>query len=197
MKNLPLLSKLFGVLLFFGFSSIQAAEYSLDGAHSKMGFSVDYMMFSEVDGRFKDFDLKLNWDAKSPEKSSVKFTIKAASIFTDNEKRDGHLKSPDFLDVEKYPEITFVSKSFSKKGKEVVVSGDFTLHGVTKEISFPVKVNNLGNDPWGNTKVAFTAKPTLNRMDYGVKWNKALEAGGILVGEEVRANFVIIAIEKK
>jgi polyisoprenoid-binding protein YceI len=183
MKNLKI-SML--ILLFSYLAATAQTIWKVDAAHSKVQFTISHMVISEVTGRFKDFDVTITNMGNDFANSKVNATIKTASISTDNEKRDGHLRSADFFDVEKFPEITFVSKSFVKSGKDVYkVSGDLTMHGVTKSVVLDTKLSGETKDPWGNSMSAFKATTSLSRKDFGIVWNKTLEAGGVLVGENV------------
>ncbi len=160
--------------------------YSIDKAHSEVSFQIRHLV-TNVRGQFDDYNGVIKMDAEKPESSSVEFTIQAASINTFNADRDKHLRTPDFFDVEKFPTITFKSTSIKKTSASAYeVMGDFTMHGVTKPIT--LKVTFLGKvaDPWGNTKAGFETAASLNRKDYGINWNKALDAGGFILGEEVK-----------
>lgn len=170
-----------------------AADWTLDAAHSSIKWSVDHMVISETTGQFNEFDVKiLNFDGGDATKSKVVVTVKTASIDSDNEKRDEHLKSPDFFDVAQHPEAKFESTSIKKTGEgKYEVTGPFTLHGVTKTITFPVEFRGTVKDPWGNTKAGFKATMTLNRTDYGLTWSKTLETGGLVVGNDVDLTFNI------
>jgi polyisoprenoid-binding protein YceI len=161
-------------------------QYSVDNSHSDIAFSVRHMVFAKVRGHFTKWTAQLSYDAADPAKSSVEVSIDAGSIDTREPQRDGHLKSPDFLDAEKFPTITFKSRSVQTTApKHYTLTGDLTIHGVTKETSFEVEELGRGKDPWGNDRVLFGAKGSVNRVDFGLKWNQALEAGGVLVGEKV------------
>jgi polyisoprenoid-binding protein YceI len=177
---------LFILTLVTAFSLSAQTTWKIDVAHSKVLFTVSHMVISEVTGRFTDFDATLTQNGNDFSDGKLSATIKTASVNTDNDGRDKHLRSADFFDAEKNPEITFVSKSFEKTGKDTYkITGDFTLRGVTKTVTLDAKFNGTGKDPWGNTKAGFKATTTINRTDFGAKWNKALEAGGLLVGENV------------
>jgi polyisoprenoid-binding protein YceI len=174
------------------FVTTAQTTWKADVAHSKVEFSISHMVISEVTGRFKDFEATLIqtnddlWDGK------LAATIKVNSINTDNEKRDGHLKSADFFDAEKFHEITFVSKSFKKSGKDTYkIAGDLTMHGITKPVVLDTKFNGQVKDPWGNTIAGFKAVTTVNRKDFGIVYNKALETGGLLIGEDVSVTIVV------
>jgi len=141
------------------------------------------MVINTVHGKFNDFNGTVTLDGKNV--TDAKGTIQTKSIDTGVPKRDGHLKSADFFDVEKYPTITFASKKAETKDGQTVLVGDFTMHGVTKEISLPVTVKGPIKDPMGMERIGLQAKTTINRKDYGLTYNKALETGGVMVGEEV------------
>lgn len=160
-------------------------NYVVDGGHSSANFKVKHLM-SKTAGNFKDFSGTFTFDEKNPKAFKGSFTVKADSIFTNEAKRDGHLKSADFFDVEKHPTLTFVAKELKAAGKnKYKMSGDFTMLGVTKAVSFDMEYLGAGKDPWGNEKVGFSASGKINRKDYGMVWNKALDTGGFLVGDEV------------
>ncbi len=162
-----------------------ATTYTIDAAHSDVAFKVRHLI-AKVPGRFAEFDGTITADWDDLDASSVKFVIKAASIDTRNEDRDKHLRSADFFDVEKYPEITFVSERITKAGdNSYSVSGKLTMHGVTREVTLPVTYLGEMADPWGNVKAGFQIVTSLDRTDYGIVWNKALETGGLLLGEEI------------
>jgi polyisoprenoid-binding protein YceI len=166
----------------------EAVTYTVDKAHSEAIFQVRHLV-SKVSGEFKEFDGTIKMDAANPAASSVTFTIDAASISTDVADRDKHLRSEDFFSVEKYPQITFVSTKIEPKGgDQYAVTGQLTMRGVTKEITLPVTFLGEVKDPWGNTKAGFETAITLNRKDYGINWNKALDQGGVLVGDDVQIN---------
>lgn len=177
--------------------SIAQTNWKVDASHSKLGFSVTHMMVSEVEGKFKVYEGKVT--SKTDEDftdASIEFTADAASINTEDEKRDGHLKSADFFDVEKYPKITFKSTSMkknTKKGKTVYdLTGDLTMHGVTKKVTLTaIGASKAVKDPYGNTKYGFKVTGNLNRKDYGLNWNAALEAGGVAVSENVKIDLNI------
>ena len=162
-----------------------ADVYTIDGAHSDVNFKIRHLI-SQVNGRFVEFDGTVNVDFKNLDASSVTFSIDAASIDTDNEDRDTHLRSADFFDVEKYPAITFKSSKITKVGdNDYEVTGTFTMIGVSKEITLPVTYLGAVQDPWGNTKAGYELSTTINRKDYGMEWNKALDAGGFILGDDV------------
>jgi polyisoprenoid-binding protein YceI len=176
------------VLLFFTSSMLTFAQtnWAFDKAHSKIGFSVSHLVITDVEGNFKEFDASVTTDGDNWENAKIEFTAEIASIDTDNEKRDEHLRSDDFFNAEMYPQLKFVSKSFNKvDGNEYKLVGDLTIRDVTKEVELEVELNGTVVDPWGNTKAGFDLEGEINRFDYGLKWSKALETGGLVVGEDV------------
>lgn len=159
--------------------------YNIDNSHSNIGFSVRHMVVSKTRGNFTDYEGKLNWNVQKPEQSQVEFTIKSVSINTQNEKRDNHLRSADFFEVEKYPTLTFKSTSIKKRGKKWIAAGDFTLHGVTKKIEIPFKFAGPVKGPYGFFRLGIEGEITIDRFDYGLQWNHAIETGELVVGREV------------
>ena len=177
----------------------QAGAWEIDPAHTEIGFKIRHMMVTNVRGVFHDVKGTLQFDAADPGISSVNVVIKAASIDTGIEKRDDHLRSPDFFEDEKYPELTFTSTRFEKiTDGSFKVTGDLTIHGVTREVVLDVEgLDRQVVDPWGGTRMGAFATTTINRKDYGLTWNKALEAGGWLVGDEVTINLEVELIAGK
>lgn len=168
--------------------------YQIDAAHSEATFTVRHLL-TKVRGGFSDFAGTIEFDAANPTRSAVSFTIQAASIDTNQKDRDAHLRSADFFETDTYPTITFVSTSItSTGGNGYAVSGRFTIRDVTRDIVLPVTLLGTAKDPWGNERVAFEAEYTLNRKDYGLLWNAALETGGFLVGDEVRISLSVQAV---
>ena len=164
----------------------QTITYTIDPAHSTAGFKVRHLMVSNVRGEFSKVTGTVVVDADAPENSRVDAHIDASTIHTRDEQRDAHLKSADFLDVEKFPEITFVSKKIKGKDEEWKVTGDLTIHGVTKEVMLDVEgLAPEVKDPWGNVKSGATAATKISRKDFGMVFNMALETGGVMVGDEV------------
>jgi polyisoprenoid-binding protein YceI len=161
--------------------------YDIDPAHSSAHFSVRHLMISNVKGEFSKVAGTVTFAPNDMAASRIEATIDAASVRTRDEKRDGHLQSADFLDVAKYPEIRFVSKSMEPHGEgEYLVQGDLTIHGVTREVTLHVsELTPEMKDPWGNIKMGATATTKINRKDFGLVYNVALEAGGVMVGEQV------------
>jgi polyisoprenoid-binding protein YceI len=168
--------------------------YKIDKSHSEAIFQVRHLV-TKVRGRFTDFEGAIEFNEANPEQSSVHFTINTTSIDTAEPDRDKHLRSADFFEVEKFPQITFVSKRIVKRGAETYdVTGDLSIHGVTKEVVLPVAHMGKAKDPWGNDRIGFEAESSLNRKDYGLHWNAALETGGFLVGDEVKISLEIQAV---
>ena len=162
--------------------------WGVDKAHSEVRFKVRHLM-SNVTAGFNDFDAVINVDRAKPASSSVEFTIQATSIDTGNENRDNHLRSPDFFDVAKFPTISFKSTSVKpKSATSFDVTGNLTMHGVTKQVVLPVTFLGFGKDPRGNEKGGFEIETTLNRKDYGIVWNRSLDEGGVLLGEDVKVS---------
>jgi polyisoprenoid-binding protein YceI len=183
-------------LLFasFGF----ADNYTIDKDHSSINFTVKHMGISNVKGTFKDYDGKIAFDEKTPAKDSATITIKTESINTGTDKRDEHLKSPDFFDTKTFPEMTFKTTKVSKSGSKYKVEGLLKMHGVEKPVTLTAEFGGVAKDPWGNNRVAFTATGKIDRTDFGLKWNKPLEkAGALMVGNDVNMNFEIEAIQDK
>jgi len=180
---------------------MNASTWTIDGTHSQVEFAVKHMMFTTVRGRFADFEGVVEMDPDTPERSSVEVEIGARSIDTQVDARDQHLRSADFFDVEKYPTITFRSKrvegDVGKPGSTFTVVGDLTLHGVTREVVLNATFDGTGPDPWGNSRAGFSAETTLDRRDFGLTWNQGLEAGGVLVGHDVKIRLVVQAVKEQ
>lgn len=168
-------------------SSVFAAPLTLDPAHSGITFEIKHLMVSSVRGSFNEFTGAIDWSEKDPAQSKFDFTVKAASIDTANQKRDEHLRAPDFFDVAKYPEATFKSASVKAAGKNLyTLEGDLTIRGVTKRTKFKLAALGKVKDPFGNEKQLFQAETKLSRKDFGLTYNAALETGGVLIGDEVK-----------
>jgi len=162
-------------------------KWTLDPTHSELVFKVRHMMITNVKGEFRKFDASILSDGADFTKSSIDVTIDAASIFTNEDKRDGHLKSADFFDVENFSTLTFKGISFKKAGEdEYKLTGELTIKGVSKEVELDVEFGGINKDPWGNEKAGFSVEGKINRKDFGLNWNAALETGGVLVSEEVK-----------
>lgn len=160
-------------------------KWILDPSHSELTFKVKHMMISNVKGEFKDFSIDV--DGEDIVKSTLKVTVDAASINTNNTDRDNHLKSADFFDVENQPEIKFESTSFTHKEDDAYqLKGLLTMKGISKEVNLEVEFGGINTDPWGNQKAGFSVEGKINRKDWGLNWNTALETGGVLVSEDVK-----------
>ncbi|HEY5952460.1 MAG TPA: YceI family protein [Kofleriaceae bacterium] len=168
--------------------------YQIDTTHSAVEFSIRHLMIAKVRGRFTQFSGTLELDEGDVTKSTVKAEIQAASINTAEDKRDAHLRSADFFDVEAYPLITFASKQIEERGDELRVLGALTIHGVTKDVTLTVEKLGTAKDPWGNQRVAFAAKGSIDRKEFGLGWNQVLEAGGFLVGDKVELTLDVQAV---
>lgn len=178
-------------------SSAQAAGYDIDQTHTNIGFSVRHAMVSTVKGQFKGFKGTVEFDEKKPEATKVDIEIDAASIDTNNEKRDGHLKTPDFFDVAKFPKLTFKSKSAKKDGDKVLVTGELEMHGIKKDVTLTVSdISPEVKNPYGMLLRGATVTGKLNRKEFGLNWNAAIEAGGVMVSEDVALSFDVELIKK-
>lgn len=193
------MNKLIALLILTFSTSLfsQNTEWTLDKTHSTIQFKVGYMLISNVVGNFKNFDGVFKSNGENFDGSSVDFNIETASINTDNDKRDDHLRSDDFFESEKFPLITFKSKSFKKvSDKKFKVTGDFTMRGVTKQIDLDVTHTGTIKDNQGKTRAGFNVKTTVNRMDYGVNWSRTLDVGGLVVADDVELDGNVIWIMK-
>lgn len=174
-----------------------AGKFAIDVSHTHVGFSVRHMMVSKVKGRFSSFEGEITVGAE-PALSSVEVTIDAASIDTRNEQRDAHLRSPDFLEVEKYPTLSFKSTELVPTANgRFDLAGDLTIHGVTRPVTLAVEQEGLVLDPWGNERIGFSATTEIDREDFGLTYNAALEAGGVVVGKSVKLELEIEAVRNK
>jgi polyisoprenoid-binding protein YceI len=170
--------------------------YTLDPAHTRIGFVARHAMVTKVRGAFNEFAGTAVLDGANPEKSRVQVTIEAASIDTRNAQRDEHLRSNDFLAMQEYPQITFTSTGARQTGETTFeLTGDLTIKGVTQSITIPFEFEGAAKDPFGNQRVGFEGAVTINRKDYGVTWNAALEGGGVLVSDKVTLEFEISAVK--
>jgi polyisoprenoid-binding protein YceI len=175
----------------------ETARWDIDPDHSAIEFRVTHMVVSKTSGRFIDYSGFVEMDADAKAFKTIEATIKAESINTNHEKRDAHLRNADFLGVNQFPTITYKMKSFRKEGDTHKVVGNLTLRGVTKEITLIGTFNGVTKDPWGNTRAGFSADGTLNRKDFGMVWNKTLDSGGLVVGDEVQIHLDIECIKAK
>lgn len=170
------------------------STWTLDKAHSEVEFSIRHMMISRVKGGFRDFDAEIEADPTDLTSAKIQFTIDIASIDTANEDRDNHLRSADFFEVEKYPKLTFTSSDIKKQGNDYAVTGDVSLHGVTKSETFIVTSGGVVKDPMsGAQKAGFSVTGTIKRSDYGLTWNAPLETGGVLVSDDVKISMEVQA----
>ncbi|PCI29919.1 MAG: hypothetical protein COB67_03160 [SAR324 cluster bacterium] len=187
------------VLSFLALSTsmVSAAEYNVDPAHSQVNFSVKHLMMFKVRGVFSDFTAKLEADAATRTLQSVSAVVQIASLDTQQPKRDGHLKSPDFFAAKQYPTMTFVSNRIQGKGDDIKVYGDLTIRGITKKVAFKGEFMGVNTDPWGNERAGFEATAKISRKSFGLEYNPALETGGVVVGDEVTITLEIQAIRKK
>ena len=173
-----------------------SGDYTIDTAHSRVGFVARHAMVTKVRGSFDEFEGSIHIDGETPEKSSGKVTIQAKSINTRNGQRDEHLRSNDFLAMDENPEITFVSTAVKAAGDaEFVVTGDLSIRGVTKSVDVNFEYTGSATDPFGNQRVGLEGSVVINRKDFGVSWNAALEGGGVLVSDKVTLEFEISAIK--
>jgi polyisoprenoid-binding protein YceI len=175
----------------------ETARYNVDLDHSTVEFSVAHMVVSKTTGRFMDYSGFIEMDPEAMIVKTIEAVIKTASVNTNHQKRDTHLRSADFFHVEKYPTMTYKLKSYRKTGDGYAAVGDLTLLGVTKEVTLAGKFNGVVKDPWGNIRAGFTAEGKLNRKDFGMNWSKALDSGGLVVGDEVYIKLDIECIKEK
>lgn len=189
---------LLGAMVFFPLVVYaEPARWNVDPEHSTIEFRVAHMVVSKTSGRFTDYAGFIDMDSEAGTVTSIEATIKAGSVNTNHEKRDAHLRTADFLDVEHYPTMAFKMKSYKKAADNFTMVGDFTLRGVTKEVTLTGHYNGAAKDPWGNTRAGFSAEGKLNRKDFGMVWNKSLDSGGLVVGDEVQIRLEIECIKAK
>ncbi len=170
-------------------------KWAIDATHSEIGFKVKHMMFTNVSGKFEQYEANISTEDDNFEKAVIEFSANIDSINTNNTDRDNHLKSGDFFDAENHPKLTFKATSFVKKGEDYELTGDLSIKGITKEVKLDTEFSGLMKDPWGNTKVGLNISGKINRKDWGLNWNSALETGGVLVGEEVKLNIELQLIK--
>ncbi|MEO8516002.1 MAG: YceI family protein [Flavobacterium sp.] len=164
-------------------------NWAIDPTHSEIGFKVKHMMFTNVSGKFENYNANITTSDDDFSNATIEFSADINSVDTRNADRDNHLKSADFFDAENHPKMTFKASSFTKIDEEnYELAGDLTMRGVTKFVKLPTEFSGLMKDPWGNTKVGLNISGKINRKDWGLNWNSALEAGGVLVGEDVKLN---------
>ena len=171
-------------------------DYTFDTAHSRLGFVARHAMVTKVRGSFNEFEGSAKIDGENPANSSVTVTIQVASVDTRNEQRDGHLRTNDFLDIEKFPTITFTSTEVKHLGgDDFEVTGDLTIKDVTKQVTLPLEFQGTATDPFGNQRIGFEGSTTIVRSDFGVNYNAVLETGGVLVSDKITLEFEISAIK--
>ena len=172
-----------------------AGDYTLDAAHSRLGFSARHAMVTTVRGAFKEFEGTAHVDTANPANSKVEVTIKTDSIDTGVADRDAHLRSADFFEIEQHPDITFTSTNVERDGDEWTITGDLTIKGNTLPVSIPFESTGSARDPFGNVRIGFEGQTTISRKDWGLTWNAALETGGFLVSDKIKLEFDISAIQ--
>ena len=171
--------------------------WEIDPTHSTIGFVARHTMVAKVRGGFSEFTGALDLDGSDPAKSSAWLTIVASSFSTNNDERDAHVKSADFLDVEQFPTLTFTSTAVTQKdGDEFIVTGDLTIHGVTKSVDVTFELLGTSQDPWGGTRIGFEGTAEISRKEFGLVWNVALETGGVLVSDTIKLEMDVEAIKK-
>ncbi len=175
----------------------EPARWNVDPEHSTIEFRVTHMVVSKTTGRFMDYAGFIDMDAEAGTVKAIEATIKTGSVNTNHDKRDDHLRNADFLDVKQYPTMTFKMKSYTNTAEGYTAVGDLTLREVTKEIILSGRYNGATKDPWGNTRAGFSAEGKLNRKDFGLVWNKTLDSGGLVVGDEVQIRLDIECIKAK
>ena len=179
-------------------STMAAKRWQIDASHSSVGFSVRHMMITNVKGEFEKFEGEVSYDPMQPQAAKVSASIDVSSITTREEKRDAHLRSADFFDAERFPKITFQSRRTSRKGSSLEVVGELSIHGITRDVTLTVSdLTEEHTDPWGNLRIGASAKTKVKRSDFGMRWNAALEAGGMLVGDEVTIQIEVSLVRTK
>lgn len=195
MKNLVLILSL---LIAGSAMASEKTSWVLDKSHSQVKFAVTHMVIAEVTGHFRDFDVKMAASKDDFADATIEAKIMTASVDTDNEKRDTHLRSNDFFNAEKFPEMKFTSKSVEKvSGNKYKITGDLTIRDVTKSVVLDTKLNGMVKDPWGNTRVGFKATTTIDRFEFGTIWSTALETGSLIVSKEVEVTLLLEFIKGK
>ena len=175
--------------------SSAVGTWVIDQAHTNLGFTARHAMVAKVRGSFNEFEGSFTI-AEDVTQSAAALTIQAASITTKNADRDAHLTSADFLDVEKFPTLTFTSTAVRVSGSDIIVTGDLTIHGVTKSVDVTYELIGISQDPWGNTKIGFEGEAKISRKDFDLTWNAALETGGVLVGDEIKLTLDVEATKQ-
>lgn len=187
---------LLAVIFLFSAQIVLAATYKVDPVHSQVEFIVDHLMVFKVTGAFNEYQGEIVAEPTTKSLQSATANIKVASIDTREPKRDNHLRSADFFDAENYPDMIFVSKKVEGQGSDIVVYGDLTIRGTTKEVMLKGSYRGENKDPWGNVRTGFSASTIINRHDFGLNWNKALETGGFVVGDQVTINLEIQGVKQ-
>jgi polyisoprenoid-binding protein YceI len=187
-------SVLFTLLL--ASATFAADKYELDPVHTRIGFTARHLMINNVSGRFTEFTGNILYDEQDPSKSTVSVKIQAASVNTENKMRDDDLRSANFFDVAKYPEITFQSSRIEKQGDGYLCVGTLAMHGVSKEITIPFTVLGKIKDPWGNTRIGLEAEFKIDRRDWGLTYSKTLDSGGLVVGNDIKIDLNVEAVKK-
>jgi polyisoprenoid-binding protein YceI len=177
----------------FTLPGLATGTWTIDPSHSEVGFTVRHLMVSKVKGTFKTFDGTISI-AENPLDSRVEAHIDASSVDTRDENRDNHLRSSDFFDVGQHPQITFVSTAVRPDGRDYAVSGDLTIHGVTRPVELTLEFNGVSPDPWGGVRAGFSATTEISRGDYGIEFNMPLDGGGVVVGDKIKINIEVEAV---
>ena len=175
-------------------SELTPGTWAVDASHSRVGFVARHLMITKVRGNFSQFDASVDI-ASDPLQSSVRAEVSLASVATGDTGRDDHLRSADFFDVEQFPTMTFASTGIKADGDDYILFGDLTIKGVTRAVEFELEFDGVSPDPWGGTRAGFSAEAEINRKDWGLEWNVALETGGVLVGEKVKIQLEIQAVK--
>jgi polyisoprenoid-binding protein YceI len=175
--------------------SALTGTWTIDAAHSRLGFSAKHAMVTTVRGSFKDFEGTLVLDGADPAQSSATVTIQTASFDSGVADRDGHVRGTDFLDVESFPTLTFTSTKVVQDGDEYIVTGDLTIKGVTRAVDLKLEFEGSQKDPWGNDRSGFSGETTISRKDFGLTWNVALDKGGVLVSDKIKIQLDVSAIK--
>ncbi|MCA9472651.1 MAG: polyisoprenoid-binding protein [Nitrospira sp.] len=184
-------------LMFVNAATAEMAQWKLDPDHTTIGFQVQHMVVSKTNGKFLEYSGTIEMDPEAKKFKTIEAVIQTQSVFTDHSKRDEHLRSPDFFDAKTFPTMTYKMKSYKKTGDSYTALGDLTLRGITKEITLVGTLNGVAKDPWGNIRAGFTAEGTINRKDFGMKFSKLLDNGGLMVGDEVKIILEVEVIQEK
>jgi polyisoprenoid-binding protein YceI len=182
--------------LFLASATFAADKYELDPVHTRIGFTARHLMINNVSGRFTEFTGNILYDEQDLSKSTVSVKIQAASVNTENKMRDDDLRSANFFDVAKYPEISFQSSRLEKQGDGYLCAGTLAMHGVSKEITIPFTVLGKIKDPWGNTRIGLEAEFRIDRRDWGLTYSKTLDSGGLVVGNDIKIDLNVEAVKK-